>query len=186
MTDAEMAFLAQLAIGVFSIDQQGQIWRHRFLKAGSKIGTPPVERDMPKRRAETTATKDHLRVQLQVRGEKIMVYAHRLVWMVANQSDISTGLEINHKDGNPTNNNPANLELVTHRGNAIHAMRVLGKMKREGVHNASAKLTEDQAREIRYLAENNILPQRLIGLQFGVRTKTVQDILYRSTWKHLI
>jgi len=186
MNRAEKAFLAQYAIGVFSVDAKGRIWRHRIHQSGSKTGTPPTEKEIPVRRAESTAHKaGHLKVQIQDDGKKMMVSAHRVVWMLHNQSDIPEGLEINHKNGDPPDNQPLNLELVTPSGNVIHAMKVLGKMDRKGSKNSSAKLTEDQAREIRRLCEARTLPQRLIGLQFGVSTKTVQDIFYRRHWKNL-
>ena|SRR3990167_781409 len=186
MNPSEQAFLAQVAIGVFSIDESGQIWRHRRLIAGSRTGTAPVERDISPRRAETTKlATGHLKVQVQVGGKKMMIYAHRVVWMLTNQADIPAGMHINHRDGVPGNNRPSNLELVTPSGNTIHAMKVLGKMRREGTHNSQAKLTEPQAREILSLCEQRAMPQRLIALQFGVSVKTVQDIFYRRHWKHL-
>ncbi len=185
MNQVETVFLARLAIGEFSIDEQGRVWRHRIRVSGSRMGTPSVERDIPPRRAETTATKDHLRIQFQHEGRKAMVYAHRVVWMVHNQSDIPEGFEINHKDGNPANNDPSNLELTTRRGNVVHAMRVLGKMRRDGVHNNQAKLTAEQALDIYRLAKERVMPQRLIALQFGVSETAVQDILYGRHWKSL-
>jgi hypothetical protein len=191
MTQAEEMFLAQLAIGVFSISNAGQVWRHRRLTAGSHGETlaPPMETAIEPRRAETSESHNHLRVQMIRDGKKVNVYAHRVVWMVANQSDIPKGLQLNHKDGNPRNNHPDNLELVTPRGNVIHAIQVLQKMKRKGggsTPGGCAKLTPDEVREIRALCEARTLPQRLIARQFGVRTKTVQDIFYRRTWKELV
>jgi len=43
-------------------------------------------------------------------------YAHRLIWMM-HEGPISKGMEIDHIDGNPCNNQLANLRLATHSQN---------------------------------------------------------------------
>lgn len=55
----------------------------------------------------------------------MIAYAHRLVW-VHNNGPIPKGVEVNHKDGDKTNNRLDNLELVTHAKNIEHSYRVLG------------------------------------------------------------
>ena len=42
-------------------------------------------------------------------------YVHRIIWMVANQSDIPEGYDIHHIDGNTQNNSIYNLELIEHK-----------------------------------------------------------------------
>jgi len=48
-------------------------------------------------------------------------YLHRIVWSSFSGRAIPKGMEINHKDGNKSNNNFSNPELVTHKENMIHA-----------------------------------------------------------------
>ena len=140
------------------------------------------------RRAETTQSRGHLRVQMTENGKKVMVYAHRVVWMYFNKSEIPDALEINHKDGNPKNNHPNNLELVTRKENALHAGRVLkrlGKKEQRGEKNPSAKLTAQQVLEIRAIWEKREMSLSQIAAHYKVSVTTIQDICHRRTWKHL-
>ncbi len=61
--------------------------------------------------------------QVMIARKKLSV--HRLV-AFAFCAGHATGLVVNHKDGNRTNNNAANLEWVTHGENMRHAFRALG------------------------------------------------------------
>lgn len=57
------------------------------------------------------------------KGERATKLVHRIV-AKAFLGDID-GMEINHKDGNPKNNNVSNLEITTRTENEIHKYRVL-------------------------------------------------------------
>lgn len=187
MTDAEKLFFAQMAIGVFSISPTGEIWRHKE-PIGSVRGARARWKEIPMRRAETTQSRGHLRVQMTENGKKVMVYAHRVVWMYFNKSEIPDALEINHKDGNPKNNHPNNLELVTRKENTLHAGRVLkrlGKKEQRGEKNPSAKLTAQQVLEIRAIWEKREMSLSQIAAHYKVSVTTIQDICHRRTWKHL-
>jgi predicted XRE-type DNA-binding protein len=188
MTKDERAFLALVAIGFFSIDGQGRIWRHRQMVGGSQAGTPSYERLLPEpTRAETSASGDYPKVMFSVEQERMAVYVHRAVWMTHNRADIPAGMQINHIDGDPTNPRPTNLELVTVSGNVIHAIRVLGTKRAEqkGIANNSARLSEQQVREIRRLTDAHVMAQSRIAESFGVSQRTVSEIHLRKTWRHL-
>ena len=47
------------------------------------------------------------------------LYAHRVVWFLANGTD-PVGFEIDHRDTNNLNNDPQNLRLATHAQNAMN------------------------------------------------------------------
>ncbi len=61
----------------------------------------------------------------RVRYQKKYYYLHRIIA----QKFIGeiAGLEVNHKDGNRSNNHISNLELVTRSENQLHSYRVLGR-----------------------------------------------------------
>lgn len=111
------AALHLILTGVIEVRADGSVWKLR------NLNTTPL--DAP-RRLETTAKNGYLAVRVNLNRKAYMMWAHRLVWTVLS-GPIPEGLEINHKDGDPTNNHPSNLELVTPRENMLHSYRVLGR-----------------------------------------------------------
>lgn len=66
----------------------------------------------------------------RVRYQKKYYYLHRIIAQKF-VGDVA-GLEVNHKDGNRSNNHISNLELVTRSENQIHSYRVLGRKPNRG------------------------------------------------------
>lgn len=64
--------------------------------------------------------KGYLAAPLTHNGRSQKVYVHRLV-VLAHRGPIPEGQEVNHKDGDKSNNTLRNLELVTHSQNLQHA-----------------------------------------------------------------
>ena len=187
MTNREQAFLSLVALGWFSVDSRGRVWRHRELVGGSKVGAPSCPRAVhPPRRAEKSRSK-YLKILFRSPEGRKAVYAHRVVWMMTNQEDIPAGMEVNHKDGNKLNNNPDNLELLTHTGNILHSFQELGRRVKEqrGEKNTSAKLDEAKVLEIRALCAGRRLPQSKIAKMFKVSQGVISNIHLRITWKHV-
>ncbi len=178
MTKREQLALALIGIGVFSVDENGVIWRHFD-------GATRIER----RRADTGRSKKtgYRRLQFTHRGTRYAVPAHRIVWMVKNSQFIPKSMEINHKDGVKDNNRPGNLEIVTHAGNTLHSFRELGQKVKDqrGKKNTSAKLDEMKVLQIRNLCATKAMTQEAIAKQFGVTQRTVSEIHLRKTWSHV-
>lgn len=105
---------------------------------------------------------------------------HRLV-MGAFHGDCPEGLQVGHLDGNPMNNNLANLKYVTIKENAEH--RIQHGTNNQGSRQWKAKLTEDQVRLIRALAPT--ISKFKIAKQFSITESNVIAILKRKTWKHV-
>lgn len=189
MKENEMAFLSQLAIGMFSMDKEGQIWRHRRLVSGSQRGSVPTEKILSiPIRAERSMSRGYPKVMFTVNGKRYSIYAHRVVWMIANQADIPPGLEINHKNGVRHDNRPENLEPMTPQENALHAgqvLKTLGKRDQRGGKNSTSKLTAQQVLEIRKLWSDGEANQTTIGKLYRISQATVSSIVCHKTWKHL-
>lgn len=110
------------------------------------------------------------------------IQAHRVVWEAAN-GPIPQGLEINHRNGDKADNRLANLEVVTHQENILHAYAT-GLKTNAGTKHPSARLTESQVYEIRrrYDAGETAVA---IAADFPVGRRSVSDIGTRHTWSHL-
>lgn len=121
------------------------------------------------------------RVNLQRDGRSRSVGVHVLVALAFLQLDPSTRSHVNHSDGDPANNRRTNLEVMTPRGNSLHACRVLGYGR--GADNCRAKLTEAQVRRIRKLAV--ITPTRVLADRYAITTENVRLIVRRLAWKHV-
>lgn len=188
MRDNEIAFLSQVAMGVFTIDDQGRIWRHKFW-VGSRSGAPSQLRMLDHaRRAERSVSQGHQRVMFYVGGQRHAIYAHRAVWLASVQQPIPEGLEVNHKDGNPKNNRVENLELVTRQQNTLHAgrvLKVLGTKAQRGEDNAGAKLTEKDVLEIRQIWRDKSMTQQALAERYGVVQATISAIVLGKSWTHL-
>jgi hypothetical protein len=107
---------------------------------------------------------------------------HRLVLEVF-VSSCPPGTEVNHKDGNKSNNRATNLEWVTRSENCKHAYR-LGLRKPTSLareNNPAAKLTRVLARKVRALS--GVLSQRAIARRFGVSRNCIRLILIGETWR---
>ena len=186
MTEKETKFLAQVAMGWFSVDSQGRIWRHARLQGG---GVSSLTWKKEPTRAEKSAhgKGSYPRVMFTHDGLRYSVDAHRVSWLVANRRWIPQGMEINHIDGDRTNQSPANLELVTRSQNAAHAIRVIGRKERQqqGEANSSAQLNSEQVLEMRRLWQSKAMTQREIGDRFGVKQTTVNNVVNYHSWKHL-
>ncbi len=93
------------------------------------------------------------------------------------------GMEVNHKDANPLNNQLDNLEYVTRSENIRHAFR-LGLINRTGETNSQSILTKPEVIVIRKrYAEGET--QISLGLEYRVAHTTIQAITSRRTWRHV-
>jgi hypothetical protein len=114
------------------------------------------------------------------RGRSFLV--HRIVAAVF-LGPIPEDEQVNHKDGDKTNNAVSNLEYVTRSGNVRHAM-ANRLMKLRGAENPNALLDEDKVILIRFLSGFGMgykRISRLLGLTWGL----VRSVVTGQTWAHL-
>lgn len=102
---------------------------------------------------------------------RINAYIHRLV-ATAFIGD-PTGLEVNHLNGEKTDNRTENLEIVTRRQNHRHATRA--GLKARGERHGNARLSDAQVQAIRALAESGML-HREIASSYLISRQHVSDI----------
>jgi len=131
--------------------------------------------------AKTRNKSGHLSWQIRVDGKPKFILVHRFMcqyyWGEPSHSD----LEVNHKDGDPSNNSAPNLEWCTHSENQLHARHVLGKEIGSAHHNA--KLDRESVDWILWSRACGI-PGRVIAASIGISPSTVCDIAAGRTWGH--
>lgn len=125
-----------------------------------------------------TAKNGYLQVNLSYDGRKTMAYVHRLV-ASAFLPDFS-GMEINHKDLDKTNNRLGNLEPYGHHSNQRHAARH-GRFNGTTNPRKRIKMTPDSVAALRAARDAGATYTRLAE-QFGVCRQTAQQIVHRQRW----
>lgn len=121
----------------------------------------------------------YVRVNLYNELGKRSKKVHRLV-LEAFSCPLCTTYQVNHRDGNKSNNNLSNLEWCTGSENVKHAYKY--SLRTEvGEKNNSSKLTEQQ---VRYILSSDLDGVQL-GRMFKVHYNTIYEIRARRSWKHV-
>ena len=142
------------------------------MSIGGKHGSPTMNV-----LRQQTMTSGYKKVCLSMgkKGVK-QVGVHRLV-ALAFIPNPEHKQQVNHKDGDKTNNRLENLEWVTRSENQLHACRVLGKGKGSRFH--AVKLTPSEVIEI-FKREGTYAQ---IGRDYGISATMVKAIKTRKSWK---
>ncbi len=93
--------------------------------------------------------------------------------------------EINHRDGNKSNNRADNLEWVTSSENKRHRYDILRHGAARGERHGHVKLREDQVKDIRARLAAGQLGTRLAA-EYGIRPQSVQSIKWGRSWGWLV
>jgi|ERR1051326_159855 hypothetical protein len=125
------------------------------------------------------------RVTLTKNGKKSKVSIHRIVALAFLGN--TPHLHVNHKDGDKLNNHADNLEWVTASDNQKHAFANGLQGRQIGIKSSSAKLNEDDIREIRSLYATGNIYQQQIADKFKISLSQVSDIINkkRAGWSHV-
>lgn len=94
--------------------------------------------------------------------------------------------QVNHIDGDKTNNHWLNLEWCTTKENSTHRSRVLypNSKASQGINNAANKFSEEEVKAVKY----GIFPsltQKEIGELFGMSRQQVGAIRRGDQWTHI-
>lgn len=151
----------------YKISRWGTLTEYRL---GSKILKP----NPCTKHAVVTLYKDKLGKNKQI---------HRAV-LEAFVSPCPPGMEGCHNDGNPRNNNVLNLRWDTHKGN--HQDRIKHNTSNKGIKNGSAKLNDQLVREIREHYRKRNFTVKKIAETYKVSKATIEEIVARRHWKHVL
>lgn len=101
-------------------------------------------------------------------------FVHRLV-AIAFLGPVPENKQVNHKNGNKSDNRVENLEYVTAKENNAHAIEMGLKTVLKGESHHNAKLTDEQAEKIRSMA--GTLTRAELSRRFGVPKTTIARIV---------
>lgn len=159
-------------------------WINDELTKYSISNSGKVRNDKNGKILKTNFYKGYERVDLTHDGVRKQFFIHRLV-AIAFIPNPENKPEVNHKDGDKSNNYDWNLEWATNSENMIHAVQnKLWKPTNRGI-----KLSDDQVNMICKLLEENKLTLSEIARITNTDRTTVSNILKRNThidisWKY--
>ena len=134
----------------------------------------------------STTNLGYKTVGLTLNGKTITKYVHRLV-AESFLSNPHNKPQINHLNGNKTDNSVSNLEWCTHSENMRHAcnngLTTNTFYKHEkGEKNPNSKLTKKQVEEIR----NRYIPRKYsvakLAREYGVSSSCIYHIINETSW----
>ena len=120
---------------------------------------------------------------------RYMRQIHRLVLETFKPVIGMEDLQVNHKNGDKSDNRLENLEWVTPTENTRHSINTLHKHKtlqQNGEDNSMAKLTEEDVRSIRELATNTNISRRELADQFNVSISLIGMIIRNKVWTYIL
>lgn len=124
----------------------------------------------------------YLDIGLRIDNNSKFHFVHRLIAevFIPNPGNLP---EVNHLDGNKTNNCAENLQWVTSAQNKRHAVDT-GLLLVRGADSPSAKLTADDVRVIRKRVTNGET-QTAVAIDYGIARANVYRIVNMETWGHV-
>lgn len=118
-------------------------------------------------------------------GNRHTFSMHRLVAENYMPIDGMENLQINHIDGDKTNNNLSNLEWCTCEYN-IHHAEIIGLRNVKGENNPAAILSNKDVLEIRELRRTSSLRVQDIADMYGVSKGAIERVLAGKSFKCLL
>lgn len=128
---------------------------------------------------QSTNKAGYKRVGLWANGECRLLYVHRIV---AASFLGPSELDVNHINGDKSDNRIANLEYVTKSQNMRHAADVIKTIS--GPSAPLAKLSVSDVEELRAIHRSGVSAYA-IARRFGIHHSTAWRIATRQTWKHV-
>lgn len=127
-------------------------------------------------------------ITLSVNNQTKTFSAHRLMWEAFNGA-IPEGMQINHINGDKTDNRLENLELCTPQENHLHMRHILRRKQvvpppRFGSQHTNAKINEADVLLMRSQHQAGKTGAAL-AREFGLNKATVCKILRREAWTHI-
>lgn len=128
--------------------------------------------------SQTLCARGYHRVIMTVNKKQVSRLVHRLVCQ-AFLRGFDSDKQVNHIDGNKSNNRIDNLEMVTNMQNRQHAVRM--GLIAKGESHGGAKIKSKHVAQIKALKGSATYKQ--IGIRFGISAPSVSRIINGQTWR---
>jgi hypothetical protein len=160
--------------GLYQISNQGRI---RSLERSVYHPITKIQK-IPEKILKPDLRKGYLAVSLCINGFKKSFLIHRIVakHFVLNHFNKP---EVNHLDGNKSNNYYLNLEWATSSENQIHAVKTF--LQKSGSKHSNSKLDETKAIKIK----NSALSLSKLSEIYGVSKSCIYSVKKSKTWKNI-
>jgi hypothetical protein len=133
-------------------------------------------------RKQSTDTGGYKQVWLCKDGKAKNYLVHRLVAKTFLENP-ENKKDINHKNGNKTDNGLDNLEWCTRSENVLHAFKNDLKKPSSGSRHGMSKLKEDDVLRIRELSGKHTKLE--LAEMFGVGRRNINNIINYKSWQHI-
>lgn len=162
-----------LHLGHIGVDKQGNVY-----KSVEKKG----QRFWKQLKVRTHTATGRVYLNITFRGKTKSVLVNRIVALryLPNPDKLA---EVNHIDGDKSNNALENLEWASRSDQERHAFAT-GLKSTRGSQNSNAKLTPAQVQEIRKKASEG-WNNAQIAVNYNVAPSTIRGVVERKTWKHV-
>ena len=127
-------------------------------------------------------SRGRLMTSIIFNGKRYTYYVYQIIAFVGGLNLLDK--EVNHIDGDKSNNKISNLECVTHVENLEHARCILGYGFKKGNSHHNTNLTEEDVLNIRRLHDEGY-SQKKLSEMYCVHISGINRIAKRINWKHI-
>lgn len=167
--------------GLYQVSNEGRVRRMAYCKYGNTLDRVVVRY---LKLGATGICKRYRQVSLCINNQRKRHPVHRLVARAFCEGK-KDGFQVNHKDGNPSNNYSLNLEWCTPLHNTAHAVATGLRSDYKGNRNPFSKLTEEKVLEIRRLYAEGGHTYHSLASIYGCNFSTIGYIMQRKRWAHI-
>lgn len=139
---------------------------------------------LAKVKGKNLTIRKNKRGYLECRIKNIDKVIHRLVAQTF-LSNVENKPQVNHIDGNKTNNKLYNLEWVTNSENQRHAIKLGLKPSVKEENNPNTHLTNEIVSNIKELYNNGKSIANL-SVTFKINIEIIRSIIYGNSWKNIL